>query len=337
MASAVALVEAGLLKSAFAAQQPFNWASTGGSWGEQLEKSFIDGPGFPARTKLELVHTAQLETVSVSKIIANRGNPPYDVSNNGPAEAVMLQEAGCIVDYDPALVPNLKDIPPQAKVGNYFGGFTIMSLGLAWNTKEAKKPAGFKDLWRPEYKGRVAIPAYGWYGDYWLHSLNKLLGGDEDNIEPGLKAVAELMKTNDAIIVENAGHGMKLLEQGEVVIMPYWNGRVVALQEQGVPVAFEYVAGTLAVGQGFVIIKGTPYEKEACMLVNNTLDPEAQLTFARYSKYPPSNRRAVLPPDLEKVRIPDGALEKAAVLDYSKIAKHRAAYLERWNKEVLSS
>ena len=94
-----------------------------------------------------------------------------------------------------------------------------------------------------------------------------------------------------------------------------------------IPVAFEYVDGTLAVGQGFVVVKGTKFEKQAAMLVNNTLDPELQLIFARFSKYPPSNRNARLPDDMKRVAIPPGALDRAATLDYSKVAKHQAAYL----------
>ncbi len=336
MAGLVALAEAGLLNQAFAAQR-LNWASTGGTWGETIKKAFIDTPGWPAKANVDPVHTAQLETVSISKIIASKNNPPYDVTNNGPAEAVQLRDAGVALDYDLALIPNWKDIPPQAKVGSYFGSFTIMSMGLAWNTKEAKKPKSFRDLWDKKYKGRIGVPAYGWYGQYWLHALNKTLGGTEDNISPAMRAVADLVKQNDPIMIENAGHGMNLLEKGEIIMAPYFSGRVVALQEKGVPVAFEYVNGTLAVGQGFVIVKGTQLAKEAAMLVNNTLDPELQLIFARFSKYPPSNRKAKLPDELKNVAIPPGALDRAATLDYSKVAKHQAAYLERWNKEVLAT
>ena len=332
----IAMAEAGLIRPAFAAQQ-FNWASTGGSWGEQIQKAFIDTPNFAEKTNLKLAHTAQLETVSASKIVTNCGSAPYDASNHGPAEVVMMRDAGCLTEYDLDLVPNFKDIPAETNIGNYYGIFALMLMGMVWNTKEAKKPASFEDLWRPEYKGRVGIPAFGWYGMYWLHALNKVLGGNEDNIEPAMTAVADLAKKNNVIIVENAAHGMKLFESGEVVIAPYWNGRATRLQDQGVPVGFEAVEGTLAAGQGFVITKGTEHKKEACELVNNTFDPELQLMFARYSKYPPSNKKAVLPPDLERIKVPQSAVEKVAVLDYTKISETRAPNLEQWNKRVLAN
>ena len=48
---------------------------------------------------------------------------------------------------------------------------------------------------------------------------------------------------NKAVIVENADHGTRLMESGEIVIMPYWNGRTVRLQEAKIPAAFELVPG----------------------------------------------------------------------------------------------
>jgi len=52
-------------------------------------------------------------------------------------------------------------------------------------------------------------------------------------------------------------------------------------------------------------------------------------------KYPPASKKAKLPPDLERVRVPDRDLAHAVKLDWKKINDFRSAYLDRWNKEVL--
>ena len=57
-----------------------------------------------------------------------------------------------------------------------------------------------------------------------------------------------------AVVVENADHGTRLMESGEVTVMPYWNGRTARLQEAKIPAAFEIVPGTVLVGSGFSII-----------------------------------------------------------------------------------
>lgn len=71
--------------------------------------------------------------------------------------------------------------------------------------------------------------------------------------------------------------------------------------------------------------------------MQSTLDPERQLAFTNWSKYPPASKKIKLPPDLESIAIPPGSLEKTAKLDWKKINEHRSPYLERWNKEVLNA
>ena len=60
--------------------------------------------------------------------------------------------------------------------------------------------------------------------------LNKTLGGNEDDIDPGIAFLVELMKKNQPLIVEKADAGLKAFAREEIVIMPYWNGRTHVLQ-----------------------------------------------------------------------------------------------------------
>jgi putative spermidine/putrescine transport system substrate-binding protein len=330
-----ALGGTGFSRDALAAEGQFVWAGTGGTWGESIDKYFLQDPGFAAKTGLKISHSAQLESVAASKILASCGNSPYDVSSGSQVDYMMLNGAGCIEEYDPAIVTNLKDVYDEARLGNYYAGWNLSLFGVTWNTKEASRGASFEDLWNPKYKGRVGVPAYGWYGMHWLHAINKLHGGTEDNIGPGIQAVADLVKKNNAVIVENADHGTKVMERGEVVIMPYLNGRTYRMIEAGIPCKFEFVKGMLPIANGFSIVKGTKQREAAQKFINNTLDPEYQLRFARWAKYPPTNRKAVIPPDLEFIKIPAGALEQSSRLDWKKVNDHRAEYLNRWNREVL--
>lgn len=322
------------MPAAHAQARPFTWAATGGTWGETLKRIFIDP--FAAAQSLQPAHSAQLESVAMSKILASCGNPPFDVSNGPQADYDLLNDSKCLEPYDPGIVKGLSDIYPEAKEGDFYVAFNILLFGMAWNTKEASKPASYKDLLLDKYKGRVGIPAYGWYGMPWLHAVNKTFGGNEDNIGPGIAAVAEMVKKNKAIVIENADHGTRVMESGEIVIMPYWNGRTARLQDAKVPAAFELVPDTVAVGTGFSITKGSPYAKQAQSLVQLTLQPERQLEFTKWSKYPPSNMKVQLPVELQGIAIPSGGLERAAKLNWKKVNDYRSQYLERWNKEILN-
>lgn len=330
-----ALAGMGLSPPAQGDEAQFVWAGTGGTWGENINKFFIQESGFASKSRMKIVHSAQLESVAASKILASCKKGAYDVSSGSQVDYIMLNGAGCLEQYDPAIVTNLKDIYEQGRLGNYYAAWCLSLFGLTWNTKEASKPASFQDLWSAKYKGRVGVPAYGWYGMLWLHAVNKLNGGTEDNISPGIQAVSDLVKKNNAIILENADHGTKVMSRGEVVIMPYLNGRTYRMIEAGVPCQFEFVKGMVPIGNGFSIVGGTTNPAAAQQFINHTLDPELQIRFAQWAKYPPTNRKAVLPRDLEFIRIPDGTLEQASQLDWKKINDHRAEYLNRWNREVL--
>jgi putative spermidine/putrescine transport system substrate-binding protein len=322
------------LDSAQAQARPFTWAATGGTWGETLKRVFIDP--FAQAHNLQPVHSAQLESIALSKILASCGNPIFDVSNGPQADYDLLNDSKCLEAYDPGVVKGLGDIYPEAKQGDFYVAFNILLFGITWNTKEATRPTSYKDLLLDKYKGRIGIPAYGWYGMPWLHAINREFGGDEDNISPGIAAVAEMVKKSKAIIIENADHGTRVMESGDVVIMPYWNGRTARLQEAKIPAAFELVQGTVSVGTGFSITKGSPYTKQAQELVQMSLDPAKQIEFTKWSKYPPSHKKATLPPELEGIAIPPGGLEKTAKLNWKKVNDYRSKYLERWNKEVLN-
>jgi ABC-type thiamine transport system substrate-binding protein len=69
--------------------------------------------------------------------------------------------------------------------------------------------------------------------------------------------------------------------------------------------------------------------------VNETLDEKNQIEMTRLFKYPPASRKAKLPPELERVRVPEKELSQTVRLDWKKINDHRSAHLDRWNKEVL--
>ena len=323
------------IPQAHAQGRPFTWASTGGTWGETIKRVFVDP--FAQAVSLQPAHSAQLESVAVSKIMASCGNAPFDVSNGSQADNDLLNDSKCIEPYDASIITHLADIYPEAKEGNFYAAFNILLFGLTWNTKEATKPASFKDLLLDKYKGRIGVPAYGWYGMPWLHAMNKLLGGNEDDVTPGITAIAEMVRKNKAVIVENADHGTRVMESGEVVLMPYWNGRTARLVEAKIPAAFEIVPQTVSVGSGFSITKGSQYVKQAQTFIQTTLDPARQLEFSKWSKYPPANTKVKLPPELESIAIPPGALEKTAKLDWKKVNNYRSKYLERWNKEVLNA
>jgi putative spermidine/putrescine transport system substrate-binding protein len=341
-AAALAAAEFGAAAPAHA-EENFTLASTGASWGEGLRAAFLDGPKFEEQNKIKATQEFAIDSVFTAKAMASCGTPPFSTLAVLQAEANFLALGGCLQDYDLNIVTNYKDIidsakePPRGQLKNWFAPFVLIVMGLVYNTKEAQRPASYQDLLNPKYKGRVGIPAYGWVGNSWLQVLNKTLGGNEDNVDPGIAFLSQLVKKNDAVILENTDAAMKAFTREEIVVMPFWNGRTYVLQSQGVPVDIEFIPGSMLVGNGFPILRGGKFIEVTNRFCNTTLNGEYQMTMTKRFFYPPSNRTAKLPPDLAKYAFPADKEKNVAPIDYEKMNAHKSKYLDRWNKEVLGA
>ncbi|MFI4987086.1 MAG: extracellular solute-binding protein [Alphaproteobacteria bacterium] len=341
-AAAIALAELGGLGRAYA-EDKFTVASAGGSWQEGIRDSFVVAPKLEEKFKLPVAYSGQLESVATSKMLTQPDNPPFSVTTHGDPEAILLADSGCIQAYDLSLVPHYQDLfpsarlPPRDGMEAWYGSLVLLIWGLTYNTKYAAEPKSFEEMWSEKYRGRVGIPAYGWYGMMWLHEVNRMLGGKEDDASRGMAAIADLVKKNNAVILENADHAMKAFQREEVVIAPFFNGRTFALQESGVPVKVAYVPASTTLGTGFVIAKATRFREMANAFVDATFTPEYQLIMTKRFRYPPASRKAVLPPEMQHYLVTDKELENTIKLDWAEMNKGRAANLERWNKEVLGS
>ena len=341
-AAAIALSELGLARPALA-EESFTVASTGASWGEGLKSAFIDGTKFEEVNKIKVTQEFGIDSVITAKAMASCGNPPFSTVSVLQAEGSFLGLGGCLQDYDLNICTNYPDIldnakePPRGALKSWFAPYVLVIMGMVWNTKESQKPTSYQDLLNPKYKGRVGIPAYGWVGNSWLQVLNKTLGGNEDNVDPGIAFLAELMKRNQPVIIENADGGLKAFSREEIVIMPYWNGRTHVLQSQGVPVNIEYVPGTMLVAPAFPVLKGGKFVELTNRFCNLTMAGEYQIEMTKRFFYPPTNRKLTLPPELAKYDFPTDKEKNIVHIDYEKMNAHKSEYLDRWNKEVLGA
>jgi len=341
-AASIALAEMGVSRSA-RAEENFTVASTGGTWGDALRAAYVEAPKFEETYGVKVSYEHAIDSVFTAKAMASCGSPPFSSVAVLEAEANFLALGGCLQDYDLGICTNYKDIidsakePPRGQLKDWFAPFVLVIMGLVWNTKEAQKPSSYQDLLNPKYKGRVGIPAYGWVGNSWLQVLNKTLGGNEDNVDQGIAFLAQLVKKNDAVIIENTDAALKAFTREEIVIMPFWNGRTFVLQSQKVPVDIEYIPGTMVVGNGFPILRGGKFIELTNRFANTTMDGQYQTLMTQRFFYPPSNRNAKLGPEMARYAFPADKEKLVVPIDYEKMNAHKSRYLDRWNKEVLGA
>ena len=103
-------------------------------------------------------------TTTLAKLQQQKAAPTIDVAWLDGGISELAEQAGVLDTLDPAAIPNLKNVIDQGVYRKDGAAYAVSSgyysLGIVYNTREVKQPpASWKDLWRPEYAGAVALPS----------------------------------------------------------------------------------------------------------------------------------------------------------------------------------
>ena len=170
---------------AFAQGKSISATTYPGAW-ESAHRGILL-PAFNKATGASTNLVASLAVDTVSKIVASKARPPFDVIilDEGPYLAAMQHD---IFEKIPAdKLPNLKDIPQKFIDPRGLGVFVSgQIIGIAYNTNKIRTPPrSWNDLLKPEYKGRVGLASMGsTLISAWMAEIARLNGGSETNMEP---------------------------------------------------------------------------------------------------------------------------------------------------------
>src|SRR6266545_3823187 len=203
---------------------------------------------------------------------------------------------------------------------------------ITYNTNLVKTPpTSWADLWKPEWKGKLAIPDIsGTSGQQFLMAAARLHGGSIENIDPGFEAIKKL-KPNVQMMYTQPDQIIPLFERGDIAVAVWYTDRTGAAAAKGVPVAAAYPKeGALGIVPTVSVPKASQKKELAQKYIATLLSPEAQLCFAQSQFAGPSNKTVVLPPDLAKL-VPYGNLVQHMYFpDTDLVAKKFPEWSERW-------
>lgn len=342
LASVGSLLGAGCKSSSISSGQPAESKHLaigfdGGSWQEFQHRVFTQR-FLKAHPDVTVTYDVGTETDRIAKLVAQKGNPVMHLSKFSTPNIQYVESLGLTDKIDVARCPNWKDVHELFRTETWAANI-VATFGIAYRTDKISWPIeSWWDLWKPELKGRVGLPAFEWMGQQFLVIVNMISGGKPDNIDPGISALKRYVE-NRPVPISSTDHGMQLFTQGEVWAAPFWDGRVRQLQKSGVPVKFVYPReGACPLGYGLALNANPTSRDLALEYLNLTLEVEPLIEFSRLTQYPPTNLKALenLPPDLEVLRIPKEHMDRMLRVDYLAVEKNKDMYLERWNKEVAS-
>lgn len=309
---------------------------------------------FVART-FEQLTGARVEWIEgnppdhLAKIIAQRGMaPPFDLVYLESYQQAQAIEQGLLEKIDPANIPNLKELYPQAVAAPGYGpGVIIYSMGLIYNEKQFRRlglpaPTSWKVLWDAKLAGRVGtqdVNAVG--GQHLLVAAALANGGDETRVEPGLEALAKIKFHSFA---SSAADLQTKILSGDVWAGIIVNGRAWNIIDQKAPVKFALPDnGNGTAGFGAVttldIVKGSPNRAAAEAFINTVLSAGAQLGQSMSTPYAPTVRTLEklwsLHPEVQKRFPTPDELKKLYWVKWTKPVRDAyPQWVDQWNRRV---
>ncbi len=155
----------------------------------------------------------------VAKLKAGGDRPQYDIITLAGVGAEGLAAADLLEKPDLNRIPNLVDVPEKYRTGaNGHGiGYLLWCNSLVYSTRTIKDaPDSYAALWDAELSPNIFLPPPNWTEAMDLIIIAaKLAGGDEHNIEPGFKKLAEL-KDRVVTLGENPNQIAELFRTGSL-------------------------------------------------------------------------------------------------------------------------
>jgi iron(III) transport system substrate-binding protein len=272
--------------------------------------------------------------VMTAKLLAEKNNPRADVVWGLAATSLLLLKSeGMLEKYAPAGVEKLDpkfvdgDTPPS------WTGMDAYVAAICYNTVEGQKlgltaPKSWKDLARPEYKGRVVMPNPASSGTGFLDVSAWLqMFGEKEGW-----AFMDGLHQNISTYTHSGSKPCKMAGAGEALI----------------GVSFEF-AGAKAKGAGAPVEiifpeEGSGWEAEAAAIIAGTANLDAAKKLIDFSVSKEANEMynagyAVLayPGIAKPVKdLPADVASKMIKNDLEWAANRRAAILEEWTKRFNS-
>ncbi|MCY1340407.1 putative 2-aminoethylphosphonate ABC transporter [compost metagenome] len=336
----VALLLAGCISStgAMAQQDKLTVALYGGNWGEAflscVAEPFTQATGIPVAAEIGT------STTTLAKLQQQKANPTIDVAWMDGGISELAHAAGVLADLDPAAIPNLKNVVDKAVYASdghtYSVSSGFYSLGLAYNTNEVQQaPASWKDLWKPEYAGAIALPSpANSSGVPFVFFLADVWGVDRADLTP---LYSKLGALDTALFFDSSGAATNAFQSGEAIIGAHFNVGAWDLIDKGAPIGFTIPKeGVWATDARLHLVKGARNGKAAEQFINTALTKEAASCLASKLYLGPAVRDVEVSADVAR-KLPwgvDGSIDSLRLFDWTQINTRRADVTNDWNRKV---
>jgi len=309
-----------------------------GLFAEQFEELVI-APYEEANPGVDIVYEEQSTSAeSIGRVASSGGT--YDIAIVDKSAQGGANDQGLFQQLDPAQVPNLAHLVPEAESADGFGpSIYIDSLALLYNTDLVDEaPTQWSDLFDEEYDGEVAVSIENAMGLSLLVGLSNDLGTDyQESIDPALEEMRQL-GDGQALTFAPSPDAYTMVASGSATLSLGWyaRGKDFAAENPSFDVVVPEGSG-VALTPTINLVDGAPQEEAALAFLDYAIGEEAQGALARDGFYGPVNADVELSAEelASSAAIEGGVLDGGIVPDWDFISQHTSDWTQRIKREVI--
>ncbi|MBN8944649.1 MAG: extracellular solute-binding protein [Rhizobiales bacterium] len=302
-----------------------------GTWEEAYRG--VVAPALKKSADIEVAFDSLFAVDQVAKVRAARGVPPFDCFVLDPGPAAAAQAAGLFEPIDATKLSNAGKVP-AGLITSHGVTCNAQVVGIAYNPKKfATAPKSWTDLFASPFVERLGLTGFQTtFGTVSLIEMAKAFGGSETNMDPIFAELKKAVSKAAAVAAPAAMPG--LYQQGQIDLM-YTNTNTVAiLKGRGVDIEFvQPASGAITFQTTLHIVKGADNIANAYKYMDTAISAEVQSALQRqpYNMIP-INKDVTLVDTLDIKSVDE--LTRMVTHDWTKINPQRAAWIERFNKEI---
>ena len=245
-----------------------------------------------------------LTPATMGQLQANRANPPFDVVMLSRPAGVRAGRAGLADTIDKSKLPNLAQLQESSLSEDNFGiPFVLDTVEIMYNKTMVGEPiTSWLDLWRPELKGKIALPSTSVvFAPDFVALIARALGGDEKDPAAVDAAFAKIVELKDSVrtFTTNPEQASTLMERGEIAATPQFGVRVSSVIRNNPDVTRSFpTEGVAARPYDLLIPTGSPNKDGAYAYIDFIIGKESQERLAAALWATPVNAAVELPADV---------------------------------------
>ena len=293
---------------------------------------------FQAQCGCKIATEAGNSEERIAKMEARKDNPEIDLAVLSDFDALNASRKGLIDPIDVSKLPNLAKLYDFAKdpLGGHLAvASTFYATSIIYRTDKLQVTS-WKDLWKPELKGRLALPnVTTTQGPLLLAMAEKAWGGTSPDMTTAIDKIAAI-KGDVTTFYTSSATLAQLFQQDEIYASVIGRFSWASFTKLGMKIGWANPSEGQTGGMNVLVMpKGSKHKDLAYKMLDYWLSTEVQTKLAMDLIDSPANAEVKVPDNVANALTYGADTAKAVqFIPPAEVLDHRAAWVAAWNQKV---